>query len=108
MPRQKIEDRSIRYVIGYTIKNDGLRNTLVEMFKKKFSDYTEVNQSAFKTAGNGDMPKNMKGVLMELCEKAEGEADQKFDVRDFVRLYYADKLSDRETDRIVECQVYGA
>ena len=107
MPSQEIEDRNIRYVIGYTITNDGLRNALVELFKREFSDYTEINQSAFKTAGNGKMPGEVKSDLMELCEKAEKEADHKFDNEDFVRVYYAAKLSDENTDRIVECQVYG-
>lgn len=108
MPRQEgIEDRNIRYVTGYTITNDGLRNTLVELFKRKFRDYTEINQSAFKTAGNGTMPKDMKGILIELCEKAEKEVGSKFDKWDFVRLYYANSLSRKDTDTIVECQVYG-
>ncbi len=107
MPRQEgIEDRNIRYVIGYTITNDGLRNALVELFKREFSDYTEINQSAFKTAGNGKMPGEVKSDLMELCEKAEG-TDHKFDNGDFVRVYYANSLSRKGTDTIVECQVYG-
>lgn len=106
MAKPEPEDRNIRYVIGYTITNDGLRNTLVELFKRKFGDYTEINQSAFKTAGNGEMPKDIKVILKELCEKAEG-TDHKFDNGDFVRVYYANSLSREGTDTIVECQVYG-
>lgn len=106
MAKPEPEDRDIRYVIGYTITNDDLRNTLVELFKRKFRDYTEINQSAFKTAGNGEMPRDMKGILIELCAKAE-EAGHKFDNGDFVRLYYANSLSREGTDTIVECQVYG-
>lgn len=106
MPRQEIEDRNIRYVIGYTITNDGLRNALVELFKREYRDYTEINQSAFKTAGNGKMPGDMKDDLIKLCAKAE-EAGHRFDNGDFVRVYYANSLSRKGTDTIVECQVYG-
>lgn len=97
----------IKYLIGYTISNDGKRNMFSKELEATFSGiWRRVNESMLVlTEGDED---KVKESLEELCK----ELGDKDGDNNFVKLYYAAHLknytykSSNELDRIVELQIW--
>lgn len=103
---KEIIDEKVCFLIGYDIKDNGLRDCLKDLLVCEVPGILWINQSAYKAEGMGTI-RDMKNLLIGLCREAEKRIKQTFGKDDFVKLYYSRQWSKHDSsDWIVECVVY--